>query len=115
LINEVKIITKRLLAGRRPTLGDIARNLGLSTRSLQRQLTGLHVTFQQLLQEARQELAQQYLTQASLELNEVAYLVGFDDPNSFFRAFQRWEGVSPFRWRSRHLKPQPVAITRTRR
>jgi AraC-like DNA-binding protein len=57
VVDEVKSITKRLLAGRRPTLADIARNLGTSTRSLQRQLTELGVTFQQLLQQARQELA----------------------------------------------------------
>ncbi len=108
IIDEVKITTKRLLAGRRPTLADIARNLGLSTRTLQRQLASLHINFQQLLQEARQEMAQQYLTQRSLDFNEVAYLVGFEDANSFFRAFRRWEGVSPYRWRCRRMN-QPAA------
>lgn len=111
VIDEVKVTAKRLLAGRRPALKDVARSLGLSTRTLQRQLTGLRVTFQQLLQEARRELAQQYLAQKTLELNEVAYLLGFDDTNSFSRAFQTWEGVSPHRWRSLHLKelqPQPA-------
>lgn len=115
VVEEVKSITKRLLSGRRPTLADVARNLGTSTRSLQRQLTDLQVNFQQLLQEVRQELAQLYLTQESLELNEVAYLVGFDDPNSFFRAFQRWEGVSPFRWRRHRLDPPAAEAKRPRR
>jgi AraC-like DNA-binding protein len=108
VIEEVNSVTKRLLAGRRPTLADVARNLGTSTRSLQRQLTDREVSFQQLLQEVRKELAQHYLIQEALELNEVAYLVGFDDPNSFFRAFQRWEGVSPFRWRRHRLKALPT-------
>ena len=108
VIDEVKTAAKRLLAGRRPTLADVARNLGLSTRTLQRQLTGRHVTFQQLLQKARQELAGHYLPQESMGLTEVAFLLGFDDTNSFFRAFQRWEGVSPHRWRCRHLN-QPDA------
>jgi AraC-like DNA-binding protein len=110
VVDDVKNTIKRLLAGRRPTLADIARNLGLSTRTLQRQLAGLHITFQQLLQEARQEMAQQYLTQKSLDLNEVAYLVGFDDANSFFRAFQRWEGVSPYRWRCRRMNQPPAEM-----
>ncbi len=99
VIDEVKAVTKRLLAGKRPALGDVARNLGMSTRTLQRQLTDRHVNFQQLLQQSRQEVARQYLQQSTLELNDVAYLLGFDDTNSFFRAFQRWEGVSPSRWR----------------
>ena len=107
VVDEVKAVTKRLLAGRRPRLGDVARNLGMSTRTLQRQLTGRRVTFQQLVQAARQELAHQYLLQSALELNEVTYLLGFDDNNSFFRAFQRWEGLSPYRWRCRHLNNQP--------
>jgi AraC-like DNA-binding protein len=110
VVDDVKNTIKRLLAGRRPTLADIARNLGLSTRTLQRQLAGLHITFQQLLQEARQEMVQQYLTQKSLDLNEVAYLVGFEDANSFFRAFQRWEGVSPHRWRCRRMNQPPAAM-----
>jgi AraC-like DNA-binding protein len=84
------------------------RALRLSTRTLQRQLTSLRVTFQQLLQEARQELGHYYLTDQSLELTEIAYLLGFEDANSFFRAFQRREGVSPYRWRCRHVN-QPEA------
>lgn len=91
----------QLLAGRRPALGDVARTLGRSTRTLQRQLTDLGVTFQGLLREARRELARHYLAQSSLELTETAYLLGFDDANSFFRAFQSWEGIPPHRWRCR--------------
>ena len=108
VIDEVKAVTKRLLAGRRPTLRDVARSLGLSSRTLQRQLTDRRVTFQRLIQEARQELAHQYLLQAGLDINEVAYLLGFDDTNSFGRAFQRWEGVSPHRWRCGHLNQPPT-------
>ena len=115
MIDEVKTAIKRLLTGRRPTLKDVARALGLSTRTLQRQLTGLRATFQQLLQEARQELAHHYLTDKSLELTEVAYLLGFADANSFFRAFQRREGVSPYRWRCCQVnQPEAGASAKTR-
>lgn len=77
----------------------MARELGVSTRTLQRRLTDENVTFQQLIAEARRELARHYLQHSSLELNETAYLLGFEDANSFFRAFQQWEGTSPGEWR----------------
>jgi len=102
LSEQVKGIVKKLLAGQRPTLLDIARELRLSTRTLQRRLTADRATFQQLMEEARRELAQHYLLHSSLELNETAYLLGYEDANSFFRAFHQWEGTSPGEWRAVH-------------
>jgi AraC-like DNA-binding protein len=71
-----------LLAGQRPTLQEVARELHLSTRTLQRRLTAERAKFQQLMEEARRELAQHYLLHSSLELNETAYLRGYEDSNS---------------------------------
>jgi AraC-like DNA-binding protein len=99
---QVKVTLKRLLAGQRPELRSVARELGVSARTLQRRLTDESVTFQQLVAEARRELAHHYLGQPRLELNETAYLLGYEDANSFFRAFQQWEGTSPGEWRARH-------------
>ncbi|HEU0185932.1 MAG TPA: AraC family transcriptional regulator [Blastocatellia bacterium] len=100
--DQVKAILKRLLAGRRPAVQDVARELRLSPRTLQRRLTEEGLTFQQLLEDARRELARHYLLHSSLELNETAYLLGYEDPNSFFRAFQHWEGATPGQWRTNH-------------
>jgi AraC-like DNA-binding protein len=83
-------------------LRDVARELRLSTRTLQRRLTADREKFQQLMEEARRELAQHYLLHSSLELNETAYLLGYEDANSFFRAFHQWEGTSPGEWRAVH-------------
>ena len=99
---QVKRTLKRSLAGKRPTLQHIAQALGMSARTLQRRLTDANVTFQQLVEDARRELAHHYLEQSIIELNEVAYLLGYEDANSFFRAFQAWEGTSPGEWRARH-------------
>src|SRR5215831_4455273 len=96
---QAKAILKQLLAGQRPGIQDLARELHLSTRTLQRRLTEQGITFQRLLDEARRELAHHYLLHSSRELNETAYLLGYEDASSFFRAFQHWEGTSPGRWR----------------
>ncbi len=96
---QAKGILKRLLAGQHPGIQDVARELRLSTRTLQRRLTEQGITFQRLLEEARRELARHYLLHSSLELNETAYLLGYEDANSFFRAFHHWEGISPGQWR----------------
>jgi len=100
---QVKGTLKRLLAGERPAIGQVARELRLSKRTLQRRLTEDGITFQQLTEEARRELARHYLLHSSLELNETAYLLGYEDANSFFRAFHGWEGTSPGQWRTLHL------------
>ncbi|MCA9428972.1 MAG: AraC family transcriptional regulator [Candidatus Omnitrophica bacterium] len=99
---QVKGVLKQQLAGRRPGIKDVARELNLSSRTLQRRLTELGTTFQQLIQEARRELARHYLLHSSLELNETAYLLGYEDAHSFFRAFHDWEGSPPGEWRVRH-------------
>jgi len=102
---QVKGILKPLLAGRRPGIEDVARELRTSSRTLQRRLAEDGVTFQQLMQDARRELARHYLLHSSLELNETAYLLGYEDAHSFFRAFHQWEGKSPGEWRARHAGP----------
>jgi AraC-like DNA-binding protein len=102
---QVKQNLRRLLAGKRPTRMDVAQELGLSARTLQRRLADAGITFQQLLQETRHELARHYLKQSAMGLNEVAFLLGFEDANSFFRAFHGWEGTTPSEWRTRHCAP----------
>lgn len=108
---QVKDTLRRSLAGKRPTLVDVAQQLGLSARTLQRRLTDAGITFQQLVEETRRELARHYLKQSAVELNEVAFLLGFEDANSFFRAFQSWEGTSPNEWRARN-STTPVGARR---
>src|ERR1700722_2830284 len=108
LSEQVKGILKKLLAGQRPTLQEVARELRLGTRTLQRRLTAEQVNFQQLMEDARRELAQHYLLHSALELNETAYLLGYEDASSFFRAFHQWEGTSPGEWRAVHANGNPL-------
>jgi AraC-like DNA-binding protein len=69
---RAKGILKHLLAGQRPGIDDLARELHLSTRTLRHRLTEQGITFQRLLEEARRELARHYLLHSSRELNETA-------------------------------------------
>ena len=105
---QAKGILKQLVAGQRPGIEDLARELHLSTRTLQRRLTEHGITFQRLLDEARRELARHYLLHSSRELNETAYLLGYEDANSFFRAFHHWEGTTPGQWRLLQKNSHPA-------
>ena len=96
---RVRATIQRKLAGRRPKMHDIARELHISSRTLQRRLQDAGYSFQQVLEEARHQLASHYLNSSQLELNETAYLLGYEDSNSFVRAFRTWEGVPPAQWR----------------
>ena len=106
--DQVKQTLGRSMAGKRPTLEAVAEELGLGPRTLQRRLTDAGFTFQQIVEDTRRELAHHFLKQAAVELNETAFLLGFEDANSFFRAFQIWEGVSPGEWRARQVRRNEV-------
>ncbi len=103
LSGQVKWLMKRLMATRRPDMRAIARELALSERTLQRRLAEEGTRFQGVLAEARRELAHEYLANGQLDMGDVAFLLGFDDQNSFFRAFRQWEGETPARWRAQRI------------
>ena len=98
---RVRGAVQQKLTGRRPNIGDIADALHISPRTLQRRLQDEGSSFQRVLEDARHQLARHYLNNSALELNEAAYLLGYEDANSFVRAFRTWEGVPPARWREK--------------
>lgn len=103
----VKWILKRSLSGGRLDIQAVASELSMSDRTLQRRLADEHTTFQQLLTQARHEQAREYLANPKLDIKEVAFLVGYEDQNSFYRAFRLWEGDTPSHWRSAYLRENP--------
>jgi AraC-like DNA-binding protein len=105
LSEQVKWILKRLLAGARPDVSAVARELGLSERTLQRRIDDDGTSFRKLLLEARQELAREYLNRPDIDVAEVAYLLGYEDSNSFYRAFRTWEGTTPSQLRAELKRP----------
>ncbi len=90
------------LADGEPRRGAIARALGMGERTLQRRLEAEGTSFRRILDDTRKELARGHFEQGHLSLAHVAYLLGFNDQSSFFRASKRWFGMTPQRYRLRH-------------
>lgn len=99
--DQVRQVLPRFLSAGRPEIDGVAKELGISVRSLQRRITEEGSTFRDLLSQARRELAREYLQNPSLDLKEIVYLLGYEDSPSFYRAFRQWEGTTPANWRSR--------------
>lgn len=89
----------RLLPQGEPRREDVAGLLGLTDRTLQRRLQAEDTSYQQLLDDTRRELAQQYLGEPRHSLAQVADLLGFVDQSNLFRACRRWFGMPPGRYR----------------
>lgn len=73
----------------------IAQQLGMSKRTLQRKLQAEGSGFQTVLSETRRMLANYYISTTELPMFEVAYLLGYNDASSFFRAYKDWTGKTP--------------------
>jgi len=78
-----------------PSKERVARELGMSARNLQRHLSAEGTSFKQLLNDARVNLARNYVADGSMSVTEIAFLLGFADTSTFSRAFKRWTGKSP--------------------
>lgn len=92
---RVRACLMETLAGGRFGMADVAGRLNVSTRTLQRRLADEGTSFQAELSDLRASLAMNYLKKTAHSSAEIAFLLGYDDPNSFFRAFQSWTGFTP--------------------
>jgi AraC-like DNA-binding protein len=90
------------LPSRLVTVEAVARKLALSPRTLQRQIMAEGTSYQRILRETRESLARHYLERTALPASEISLLLGFDEPNSFYRAFKTWTGTSPEKARTGH-------------
>lgn len=80
----------------------VAGKLAMSKRTLQRRIGNEGSSYQQLLAQAREALAHHYLGKTALSVAEISFLLGFDEPNSFYRAFRAWTGKTPDSVRHKH-------------
>jgi AraC-like DNA-binding protein len=87
----------------------VARELGMSERSLQRHLRELGYTYAALADEVREATARLYLEQPDMALAEIGYLLGFADQSTFHRAFKRWTGCTPRQARTQGIRASPAS------
>lgn len=96
--NVRRVVTNVLSEGV-PTVSEVAAELGLGSRTLQRRLSESGHSFQSLVDLARKDLAQRLLRETPYSLAEVAFLTGFAEQSGFTRAFKRWAGQTPRSYR----------------
>jgi len=98
--HRVAQILAERLKGTVPPLSDVARELTMSDRNLQRALRNDGTSFQKLLDQVRRDLAISHLANPATSASQVGFLLGFSDPSAFHRAFRRWTGKAPSAYRA---------------
>lgn len=99
LVLDVRKAVYLMLPGGRASSAYVAQGLGLSVRSMQRRLDAAGVSFSELLDEVRRELARRYIDNPRYPLLRVSQLLGYGTQSSFTRWFIAQFGVAPQRWR----------------
>ncbi|BBP70764.1 AraC family transcriptional regulator [Pseudomonas sp. Seg1] len=100
---RVRGLLLELLPSGQVSIDAVAGRLAISRRSLQRHLEVEGCSYQEVLVETRRSLAEHYLSHSHISFPEVGYLLGFNDGNTFHRAFKSWVGITPGVYRSRSL------------
>ena len=91
-------VRQSLISMARPELPDaaqVAENLHLGLRTLQRKLKEEGTSFRKLANEVREEMAIHHLKNSDLQIAEIAYMLGYAEPAAFVRSFKRWKGLTP--------------------
>jgi AraC-like DNA-binding protein len=101
--STVEEILSKLLPHGRAMAPEVARQLGMSSRTLSRKLGEEGTSFAEILDQLRAALAKRYLHDKTLPISEIAWLLGYREISSLTHAFKRWTGMTPRRFRSRQL------------
>ncbi|MCK9874526.1 AraC family transcriptional regulator [Frankia sp. Ag45/Mut15] len=100
--DRVRAVLHEILPAGDSAMTTVARELATSSRTLQRQLQAEGTSYQAVLTGTREQLARHYLTDSTLGIAKIAYLLAYDDTNSFYRAFRTWTGCTPDSVRAEH-------------
>lgn len=98
--HQVAQVLVQRLKGSVPPLSEVARELAMSDRNLQRALRNDGTSYQKLLDDVRRDLALRHLSAPGTSASQVGFLLGFSEPSAFHRAFRRWTGKAPGAYRA---------------
>lgn len=104
LVNEVRLMILSR-SGFIPDIDYVAEKMGVSVRTLRRRLKAEGHGFRELVDEARFNMAREYLERTLLSLEGISDLLGYSEPANFTHAFRRWSGDTPSHWRECHIGP----------
>ena len=88
--------------GKPPRINLIAKILGISARTLNRQLASENTSFKNLVETVQKQRAEELIIYSHLSIDNISELLGFSDQSSFGRSFRRWFGLSPRRYRHKN-------------
>lgn len=101
---EVRRLLATLANGSSMNIGVAARRLAMSPRTLQRRLSEEGTSFEILREEMRKQTSEILLSDRTLSVGEVAFMLGFSEPGAFHRAFKRWHNTTPDAFRKLQSK-----------
>jgi AraC-like DNA-binding protein len=107
LIERVRSAIWNAIGDGRPTLSRIAADVALPERTLQRRLADEGTSLHDQIEDVRKSMALATLRDHRMSVEEVAYLLGYTEPSTFFRSFRRWTGTTPHRYRR---TAPPIAV-----
>ena len=102
MTESVQRLLRQSLANGHFTASDIARQLDMQERTLHRRLEKEGTSFRRELEGIRYEVARQLLSKSQAPLSGITNALGYAEPSTFIRAFKRWSGTTPARWRANH-------------
>jgi len=100
LVDQVRRVLRNLMLGGQGSLDEVARVFAIHRRTLNRRMRARGLTFKELVEEVRYDIARQLLGETDLSVVEVAEVLDYSDAAAFTRAFRRWSGTTPAAWRA---------------
>jgi AraC-like DNA-binding protein len=108
IVTRVRRLLRTMVRTPKCSVGEVADQMGMHVRTLNRELAAAGTTFLMLREEARKELACQLLDRTRLTTHEIATILGYTDAATLTRAFRRWTGSTPSRWRASRRRGAPT-------
>lgn len=102
IVSQIRASIIDCLPSGAPSQDQVASQVHMSTRSMQRKLKEKGTSFKAIVEEIRQELAETYLKETHRSVGEITYLLGFSEPSNFSRSFKKWTGITPADYQLQH-------------